>query len=96
MPLLTRFAAAGAATLAALPLLVGCGALGKIGGGSHNPPANEFTVTGRVTSVVIHGGSGSVDVTGTSVTTVTVSQHASYRCRATSRCRSPRARARSP
>ena len=63
--------------LALLPLLAGCGALGKIGG-SHNPPANEFTVTGRVTSMVIHGGSGSVDVTGTSGSTVTVSQHASY------------------
>ena len=60
-----------------LPLLGGCGALGQIGG-SHNPPAKEFTVTGRVTSVVIHGGSGSVDVTGTSGSTVTVSQQASY------------------
>jgi hypothetical protein len=78
MSLLTRLAAAGAATLAVAPLLAGCGSLGKIGAGSHNPPAKEFTVTGRVTSVVIHGGSGSVDVTGTSGSTVTVSQQASY------------------
>lgn len=78
MPLLTRFAAAGAATLAALPLLAGCGALGKVGAGSHNPPAKEFTVTAPVTSVIIDGGSGSIDVTGTSGSTVTVSQQASY------------------
>jgi hypothetical protein len=78
MPLLTRFAAAGAATLAALPLLAGCGALGKLGAGSHNPPAKEFTVTTPVTSVIIHGGSGSVDVTGTAGSAVTVSQQASY------------------
>ncbi len=66
------------ALLALLPLLAGCGALGKVGAGSHNPPASGFTVTGRVTSMVIHGGSGSVDVTGTSGSTVTVSQQASY------------------
>ena len=66
------------ALLPLLPLLAGCGVLGKAGAGSHNPPAAEFTVTGRVTSVVIHGGSGSVDVTGTSGSTVTVSQQASY------------------
>jgi hypothetical protein len=78
MPLLTRFAAAGAATLAALPLLAGCGAVGKLGAGSHNPPAKGFTVTAPVTSVIIDGGSGSIDVTGTSGSTVTVSQQASY------------------
>lgn len=65
------------ALLALIPLLAGCGALGKIGG-SHTPSAEEFTVAGRVTSLVIHGGSGSVDVTGTSGSTVTVSQQASY------------------
>jgi hypothetical protein len=78
MSLLTRLAAAGAATLAAASLLAGCGALGKIGAGSHNPPAKEFTVTARVTSVIIDGGSGSVDVTGTSGSAVTVSQQATY------------------
>ena len=35
-------------------------------------------MTDRVTSVVIHGGAGSVDVTGTSGSTVTVSQQATY------------------
>ena len=74
---LTRLAAVGAATLAVAPLLAGCGALGKAAG-AHNPPASKFTVTSRVTSVVIHGGSGSVDVTGTSGSTVTVAQQAFY------------------
>ena len=78
VPLLTRFGAAGAAMLTAVLLLTGCGALGKVGAGSHNPPASKFTVTARVTSVVIDGGSGSVDVTGTSGSAVIVSQQASY------------------
>jgi hypothetical protein len=75
---MARLVAAGSATLAATVLLAGCGALGNIGAGSHNPPASEFTETARVTSVVIHGGVGSVDVTGTSGSAVTVAQHASY------------------
>jgi hypothetical protein len=61
-----------------LPLLAGCGALGKVGAGSHNPPATAFTVSDRVTAVVIDGGSGSVDVTGTARPGVSVSQRASY------------------
>jgi hypothetical protein len=64
--------------LAALPLLAGCGALGKIGAGSHNPPATVFTVSARVTAVVINGGSGSIDVTGSSRSTVAVSQQLTY------------------
>jgi hypothetical protein len=78
MPPLARFAAAGAAVLAALPLLAGCGALGKVGAGSHSPPAKAFTVSARVTAVVIDGGSGSIDVTGSSRSTVSVSQQAAY------------------
>jgi hypothetical protein len=74
-----RFAWASIVTvLAALPLLCGCGALGKIGAGSHNPPASVFTVSARVTAVVIDGGSGSIDVTGSPVSTVSVSQQATY------------------
>jgi hypothetical protein len=75
---LARAAGAGLALLAGLPLLAGCGALGKVGATAHNPPASAFTVSARVTAVVIDGGSGSVDVTGSSRTTVSVSQHASY------------------
>jgi len=78
MALRRRHAVAGAALLAAVPLLAGCGALGNLGAGSHNPPANQFTVTARVTSLVIHGGTGSIDVTGTSGSAVTVSQQATY------------------
>lgn len=83
MALWRRHGAAGAALLAAVllagaALLAGCDGLGNVGAGSHNPPASQFTVTERVTSVVIHGGAGSVDVTGTSGSTVTVAQHASY------------------
>ncbi len=74
-----RFAAAASVTLlAVLPLLAGCGALGKVGAGSHNPPASVFTVSARVTAVVINGGSGSIDVTGSSRSTVSVSQQLSY------------------
>jgi hypothetical protein len=81
---LTRFAAAGATwlaglpLLAALPLLAGCGALGQLGAPSHNPPAKSFTVSGPVSAVVIHGGSGSIDVTGSARSTVSVSQQVSY------------------
>ena len=64
--------------LAALPLLAGCGALGQVGAGSHNPPATVFTVSARVTAVVINGGSGSIDVTGSSRSTVAASQQLSY------------------
>src|SRR5579859_1980077 len=66
------------ALFAVLPLLAGCGALGKIGAGAHNPPAASFTVSARVTAVVIDGGSGSVDVTGSARSTVSVSQQATY------------------
>lgn len=66
------------AVLAGVTLLVGCGALGQIGTPAHTPPAQAFTVGGRVTAVVIDGGSGSVDVTGSARSTVSVSQHASY------------------
>jgi hypothetical protein len=78
-PVTSSTARRGALALLALfPLLAGCGSLGKIGAGSHNPPAKAFSVTARVTSVVIDGGSGSVDVTGTSGSAVTVSQRAAY------------------
>jgi hypothetical protein len=72
---------AGAAMLvllAVFPLLAGCGALGKAGLGAHNPPAKAYTVAGRVTAVVVDGGSGSVDVTGTARTDVSVSQQVTY------------------
>ncbi len=47
-------------------------------GTTHNPPAHVYTVTARVTTVVIGGGSGSIDVTGGSRSTIGVSEAASY------------------
>jgi hypothetical protein len=41
-------------------------------------PATSFTVPGPVSAVVIHGGSGSIDVTGSARATVRVSQQVSY------------------
>ncbi len=74
--------ALAAAVAAALPLLGGCGALGKVGAGSHNPPASQFTVSAPVSTVVIDGGSGSVTVTGTAQRAVAVTQKASYTSKA--------------
>ena len=73
-----RVAVLCAVALAVGWLLAGCDALGKVGAGSHNPPASQFTVSGRVTAVDISGGGGSVDVTATSRSNVSVSQQASY------------------
>src|ERR1700744_4730678 len=70
------------AILAAAPLLAGCDALGKAAAGSHNPPATQYSVSARVTKVVIDGGSGSIDVTGTAQPDVTVSQRPSYTSKA--------------
>jgi hypothetical protein len=75
----SRFTAvAGIAACAALPLLAGCGQLKQIGAGSHTTPAKTFTVTARVTTVVINGGAGTIDVTGSSRGSVLVSQQFSY------------------
>jgi hypothetical protein len=75
----SRFAVgAGIAVCAALPLLAGCGQLKQIGAGSHTAPAKTFTVTGHVTTLVINGGAGTIDVTGTNRGTILVSQQSSY------------------
>jgi hypothetical protein len=58
--------------------LAGCDALGKLGTAAHYPAATSFTIDSRVTTLVIDGGSGSVDVTGANRSTVGVSQQASY------------------
>jgi hypothetical protein len=69
---------AACAALALAASLTGCDALGKLGTTGHYPAATSFTIDSRVTSVIIKGGSGSVDVTGGSRSTVGVSQQASY------------------
>jgi hypothetical protein len=61
-----------------LPSLAGCGSLRQIGAGAHAGPATTFTVTARVTTLVVHGGTGSITVTGTGRSTILVSQRASY------------------
>jgi hypothetical protein len=71
---LARLAACASVVLA----LCGCDALGKVGTASHTPPAKTFTVSSRVTAVVIEGGSGSISVTGSARSSVLVSQQASY------------------
>ncbi len=81
MPRGSRPAAAVLPLLALLASLAGCGSLGhlgQLGAGTHNPPAKTFTVTARVTTVVINGGAGSIDVTGSGGGTILVSQQASY------------------
>jgi hypothetical protein len=76
----SRFATVlGAACGAVVPLLLaGCHPLPQLSTTTHNPPAQVFTVTARVTTLVIKGGSGSIDVTGSSRRTISVSQQASY------------------
>ena len=76
----SRWAAViGACCGAAAPLLLaGCHPLTQLGTSTHNPPAHGYTVTARVTTVVIKGGSGSIDVTGSNRGTIGVSEHASY------------------
>ena len=72
-------AAAGVAACAlAIPGLAGCGELSQVGAGTHNPPAQTFTVTAHVTTLVVKGGAGSIDVTGSNRGTVSVSQQISY------------------
>ena len=61
-----------------IPWLAGCGSLRHIGAGAHTGPATTFTVTAPVTTLVVHGGTGSITVTGTGRGTILVSQRASY------------------
>ena len=63
---------------AVITALAGCGSLRQIGAGAHTGPATTFTVTARVTTLIVHGGTGSITVTGTGRSTILVSQRASY------------------
>lgn len=75
----SRAAAIGVAACAlAIPCLAGCGELSQVGAGTRNPPAQTFTVTAHVTTLVIKGGAGSIEVTGSDRSTVSVSQQVSY------------------
>jgi hypothetical protein len=59
-------------------MMAGGGTLKQFGAGSHTAPANSFTITAHVTTVVINGGAGSIDVTGSGRGTILVLQQASY------------------
>jgi hypothetical protein len=61
-----------------LLLLAGCGSIGQLGAGTHDPPATTFTVTARVMTLVVKGGAGSITVTGSNRASITVSQQSSY------------------
>ena len=75
----SRFAAvSGACGAAAGLLLAGCHPVPQLGSATHNPPAHVYTVTGRVTTLVVKGGSGSIDVTGGNRGTIGVSEATSY------------------
>lgn len=70
---------AGAAlACAALAAVGGCGALKQIGAGAHTGQAENFTITARITTVVIEGGASSITVTGSERDTIAVSQQPSY------------------
>jgi hypothetical protein len=70
--------ALAAMACAAALAIAGCGALGQVGAGVHVSPSSTYNITGRITSVVINGGSGSITVTGTSGGAIRVSQQPSY------------------
>ena len=76
----SRFAAVSGACCAAAAglLLAGCHPVPQLGSATHNPPAHVYAVTGRVTTLVIKGGSGSIDVTGGNRGTIGVSEAVSY------------------
>src|SRR5215469_5164618 len=59
-------------------LLAGCGAVGQLGAGTHHPPATTYTVTERVTTLVVKGGAGSITVTGGNRAAIAVSQQSAY------------------
>jgi hypothetical protein len=63
----------------ALPvLLAGCGGLSQFGAGTHNPSAHVYTVTARVTTLVVKAGAGTIDVTGSDRGSIGVSEQESY------------------
>jgi hypothetical protein len=65
-----------------LPAAAGCASfssqLKQIGASTHTPAAKNFTVTARVSTVVIDGGASSITVTGSGRDTIFVSQESTY------------------
>lgn len=67
-----------------MPALNGCGLLGSSGsGGAPGPnattaPAKSYTISPRIAAVVINGGAGKITVTGSSRTTIAVTEQPYY------------------
>jgi hypothetical protein len=61
-----------------LPAAVGCSALKQIGAHSHTAPAQNFTISAHIRTVIINGGAASITVTGSGRKTVLVSQQSYY------------------
>jgi hypothetical protein len=74
----SRWVAAVFGVLALSVPLAGCGGLSQFGAGTHNPPAQAYTVTARVTTLIVKGGAGTIDVAGSDRGTIGVSQQESY------------------
>lgn len=73
-----RAAALAAAVFLVVPAAAGCSALRQFGADSHTAPAQNFTITAHITTVVINGGAASITVTGSNRKTVLVSQQPYY------------------
>jgi hypothetical protein len=75
---------AGAALVAALVALSGCGVLASTGSGAAPGPdatsaaPRTYTVTSAVTTVIVNGGAGTITVTGSERATVEVTERAYY------------------
>jgi hypothetical protein len=67
-----------AAVMCAVLSAAGCGALKQFGAGSHTGPTQNFTISARITTVVINGDAASITVTGSNRGTILVSQQAYF------------------
>src|SRR5215472_4012504 len=73
-----RTAALAVAVCVTVPAAAGCSALKQFGADSHTAPAQNFTITAHITTVVINGGAASITVTGSTRRSVLVSQQPYY------------------
>jgi hypothetical protein len=73
-----RAAALAAVMCTVVPAAAGCGALKQFSAGSHTGPAQNFTITAHITTVVIDGDAASITVTGGNRSTILVSQQPFY------------------
>ncbi len=74
----SRVAALAAVVCAVLPAAAGCGALKQFGAASHTARTQNFTISARITTVVINSNTASITVTGSNRSTILVSQQPYY------------------